>query len=632
MRYVLLTLVALLVLVLSVWPISDTDVWTHLALGRHIARTHSVPHHDVLSYTAPPDRPWVDHEWLYQVILFGGYELGGVPAITLLTAGMTVGAFLIVGLSTFRRGTWWFGAAVLALGALTAYQRFQVRPEVFSFLLTAAFLAELEFWRENPESRSVFLLPALQILWVNLHGYFVVGPALVLAYLIGEAALEVPHLPHAWKERHMGQPPSLRRLTLVLGLVIAACFVSPYHWRAALYPVEALRQVAAESVWTSNIGELFPPWRAAHTMMWLGLRILGILALAGFLVNIRRTDPVRVILCVLAGYASYSTMRNVPYFVLIAAPATVMNFHEAWDDLRQWHPLRKLLRFVEGIRWAISGILVVGLLWTTAWVVSGGVRLKDVTISRFGFGVDPMWFSPQSVGFLDGAKGRAFNNFGSGGWLAFMRRPGQDARVFIDGRAELYQKDFYGQYKSVLEDGRQFDRLASEYGIDAVYLQLASPDVRDMVRGLAVRPGWRLAYRDCAAVIFVRSPAGVTSPVGPMLSNLDQRPDRTWYDRVQEKLWFLPARKVYRQALVGEVQFRFLMGDYAGALAALTVIEQASQPCAYLLSLRAQLEESSGQLQAARQHLEDVIRMDVDFPGARQRLDGLLARMSRRPG
>jgi hypothetical protein len=96
-----------------------------------------------------------------------------------------------------------------------------------------------------------------------------------------------------------------------------------------------------------------------------------------------------------------------------------------------------------------------------------------------------------------GLTGRVFNHYGYGGYLISVGIP-----TFIDGRGELYGGDFIKQYaKAVNLRGEEpFDALLDRYGIDWTLL----PSDQPANRLLARLPGWRQAYSDDAATIFVR--------------------------------------------------------------------------------------------------------------------------------
>ena len=65
--------------------IKDLDIWLHLATGRYIFETFSIPKIDILSCTIA-NQPWINHEWLFQMIIFLFHQWGGFEGLINLQA------------------------------------------------------------------------------------------------------------------------------------------------------------------------------------------------------------------------------------------------------------------------------------------------------------------------------------------------------------------------------------------------------------------------------------------------------------------------------------------------------------------------------------------------------------------
>ena len=72
-----LALIVLLSAFAAMHPIRDPDFGWHLALGRYIAEHHSVPTTEPFTHTAF-GAPMVAHEWLSQLLLYGGAKSSGI--------------------------------------------------------------------------------------------------------------------------------------------------------------------------------------------------------------------------------------------------------------------------------------------------------------------------------------------------------------------------------------------------------------------------------------------------------------------------------------------------------------------------------------------------------------------------
>src|SRR5207237_809681 len=81
---------AVLLLVVTVQPFADANVWWHLALGRLIT-SHGIPAQEPFSYL-PAAHPWVGQQWLLDVPLAGIVGAGGAGlASAVLGVAATLG-------------------------------------------------------------------------------------------------------------------------------------------------------------------------------------------------------------------------------------------------------------------------------------------------------------------------------------------------------------------------------------------------------------------------------------------------------------------------------------------------------------------------------------------------------------
>src|SRR4030042_1308880 len=74
--YSILTLSLLIIFLLTIFPIDNTDIWWHLKTGEVILKTFTMPDKDIFSYTAG-NGTWTHHEWLFEVVLYPVFALTG---------------------------------------------------------------------------------------------------------------------------------------------------------------------------------------------------------------------------------------------------------------------------------------------------------------------------------------------------------------------------------------------------------------------------------------------------------------------------------------------------------------------------------------------------------------------------
>jgi hypothetical protein len=99
------TIAVLLTMVIAaVQPVTDPDFWWHITTGNWILSQHTVPHHDLFTYTVTSHR-WITHEWLSEVILAALFAVGHLPLVSLVLGAVTAGGFLLVYLAIDRRAS-----------------------------------------------------------------------------------------------------------------------------------------------------------------------------------------------------------------------------------------------------------------------------------------------------------------------------------------------------------------------------------------------------------------------------------------------------------------------------------------------------------------------------------------------
>ncbi|HEV3004448.1 MAG TPA: hypothetical protein VGX78_08295, partial [Pirellulales bacterium] len=235
---------------LACYKETDNDIWWHLAGGEWILREWRVPDRDPFTF-ASADRQWIDLHWLFEVAAALAYRAAAMPGVVLLAASLS--AATMAALVTMRQREWPVPLVIacLAPAVMLMGWRLPPRPELCTLVFLAAFLAVLHRVEQRP--RLAWILPPVQVLWVNTHGLFVLGPV-VLALSIMAKAVE------RWRAPRTGEPAaagtSSRTLLLAAAGVVAACLVNPYFARGALFPFELFPKIASSAnVYKQSIGE-----------------------------------------------------------------------------------------------------------------------------------------------------------------------------------------------------------------------------------------------------------------------------------------------------------------------------------------------------------------------------------------
>lgn len=450
--------------ILSIFRITDNDVWWHLKTGGLIFNTHSIPRADVFSYTIF-GKPWLAFEWLAQVLLYIVYKIGGLSALTLFKA-FVVALIFSHTVRSHRSRDHFLAAVIIGLGFLIMRDGLRERPQLFTYFFVAAYTFAL-----RTKKRPLFLIPMMQVAWANMHGpASLIGIGIVGLYTIFDDALHAE-----------------RKIALFLGTA-AAFFITPHAYKNAEYIYVFFRDG-----FNKLILEYRPPVFSgtyAPYFLFLGLaaaaavwRLYRFFGSGG-----RETDHFRDALIIIFGAAgSLAAIRNIPVFALLAAPIVI----ETISDIFPRFSITELAE-KNKVSAALCGVLLALFLY-------GGARALDPA-GKYAFGIGDAHKARHAADFLigNGIKGPVFNDYDFGGYMIWRLYPTE--KVFVDGRlveygASFVERSFYFWKPEVWDD------LEKEYKFNAAVI---AQENYYSCKYLDDRPDWTLVYWDDGALVYLK--------------------------------------------------------------------------------------------------------------------------------
>jgi tetratricopeptide (TPR) repeat protein len=258
----LLILLVGIVFLLGCYELGDSDIWWHLRGGQWILENGRAPHLDPFTFGSA-DKVWVDIHWSYEVLLALAYRAGGIAALILLGATAGAGAFAAV--LTARRREWPVAAVVLCwLPALVLLSfRLDPRPEMISLLYLGGYLAIL--WRVEERPALAWLLPILQLLWVNVQGLFILGPVLLGLFVAAQGARALWRRAEGTAVWTAVEKRWWRHVGGAGAVVLAACLCNPYFLDGVRFPFELFPKVTdPKNPYKQYIDELQSPAEFLH--------------------------------------------------------------------------------------------------------------------------------------------------------------------------------------------------------------------------------------------------------------------------------------------------------------------------------------------------------------------------------
>ena len=212
----------------------DPDLWWHLKTGQLTLQHHAVFRVDPYSFTCA-GQPWINHEWLADVLMFSLYRAAGWGGLIVVFAALISTAYFLI----FRRcaGRPYLAGIMTVWAAFASLPVWDVRPQIFSLLLASMFLMLRDLSVESP--RRLWWAVPLTLLWVNLHAGYALGIALLALFMVGELLdAGFGFAPESGSRRTM-----FGTLSLVLIACLAVVPINPYGFKMYWYPIATLRLV-----------------------------------------------------------------------------------------------------------------------------------------------------------------------------------------------------------------------------------------------------------------------------------------------------------------------------------------------------------------------------------------------------
>jgi hypothetical protein len=462
--------------------LADCDTGYHIRTGQYILRTLSVPRHDIYSFITPAI-PWTAHEWLSEVIMALVYKPFGLTGVVIFFAYLIASVYYLLFRIVRRNGGNILAEILVILLVITSSEiHWLARPHIFSLLLLVLWyflLDEFQYRNRN----YLYILPFLMLLWVNLHGGFMIAFVLTGVYFLDNAAKTflAPD----------GERPAYRKKARLLGITLAACLAAslanPRGYHILLFPFT----VTSNTFLMDNVQEFLSP--NFHESM--PFKYLLFLLMSVFALSAKRVRFVELALVLLFTNMALYSARYIPLFAVIVMPILVRQMSLLLNE-----PRGKIFSFFRKRAERIGSVNAAarGYLWPLAAFTLVAVLALNGTISfQFDKRIKPV----DAVRFMrhEHIRGNMFNNDEFGDYIIYAAS--DMYKVFFDGRSDMYGVKRMKEYFKVARVEEGWDEVLKKYDIDWIIYDNNSV----LSRFLLQRKDWKLIYSDKVANIFVRN-------------------------------------------------------------------------------------------------------------------------------
>ncbi len=484
-----------ILLVISVYDFArptDIDLWWHLKTGEIIATTHSIPVSDPFSNPAH-GYPWTVHEWLWDLVIYSLFRRGGYRLLVLVSGAVVSLTYGIVYHLLRRLGTNEFVAAALVIwAAWLGLPNFGVRPRELTLLFLALYLNRL-FLYQSGQVRRLWLLPLLMLVWVNIHGGFILGLGVAGIFVLG-----------ALWEKLICRGSLDSHLLMVSLAVLAACCLNPTGPRILAYSVGYYLQGNNPSFATVSefqSPDFHDPLYLAFAASLLALMLLGRHSETREAKdNPERTRTYRTglrtvtegLLLIAFALQALISVRQVAVFALVAAPLLAIRLTSRYRLACALAPVRPVPKLV-----ALNWFLLCALI-----ALGYGQARRPENTARLQLGLQPSVrnFPVQGAGFIKRSNlpDPVFNSQPWGGYLIYRWSPGR--RVFIDGRVDMFGPAIVKDYTDVVCLRPRWHEVLDHYGIRTIIIEKDSA----LSAMLRVQGEWKTAFEGDIETVFLR--------------------------------------------------------------------------------------------------------------------------------
>jgi hypothetical protein len=474
----------------------DPDTGWHIRNGELIWTTTHLPKTDPFSYTRH-GQPWYAWEWLYDIVIAAIHHVSGLNGVVLFTAIVIGCTFALLFRFILRRSGNLVVAGSLTLLSFAAAQvHMLARPHVLSWLFTVMWVENLYCFEDGQRS-ALLWLPPLMLLWVNVHGGFVLGLGLLSLFTLGSTG-------KALTSSRDGDRQGIVPLITVLLVCGLTTMLTPYGYGLHVH----VYQYLSNHFLMDNIDEFTSP--NFHLPVYRYFELFLLLVIAGAMFARRKISPADLLLLLFSIHAALFAVRNIPVAAIIMSMVlgpvlTAALFRELnRGACPRWlhgilESVQRISENMSGLEKQLHGHLLAGVVTIAAalLVLHGGRGLPRWTMAtQFDEKVLPVraaeYIAQRNI------HDHLFSTDSWGSYLIYRLYPG--FKVYFDDRHDFYGEAFVKDCAEAFQGARQWREPLDKYQVQWVLM----PTDSALSSLLREDHDWRVDYDDGLAMLFSR--------------------------------------------------------------------------------------------------------------------------------
>jgi|WetSurSiteA1Bulk_404760.scaffolds.fasta_scaffold00409_4 hypothetical protein len=494
-------------------PLWDSDFWWHIANGRYIVTSGSLPEQDPFCFTSSlkenknPFPEWenfiLKQYWLSQIIFYFIYDSFGTAGIIILRTLLLLLTLVII---FWRLQRWSVNLPLsfifLSIVFITSLMFTGERPVLFTIIFCVLTFLLIEDFRDR-KSKCIFLLIPLMLLWSNMHGGFIIGVMVISLFMLGEGI-------NILLKKSVFTKQEIFTFYSALVLAIGVSLINPTGWDAFYITVNIPFKFKPIH---ENIQEYYSLY---YTFMFkvhsLPYSYVFLALMFPIIVLLRRRN-IELSHIMLLGFLlvpSLLARRFIIFYVVTAAMILGKEINIILNDL-----FRKKLSPVS-----IRKIMIMLTLTASLSAILYSVRyIYDY--DKPTFDVAKTSYTPvDAVTFIENNKiwGNMFNDHGYGGYLSWRLYPTH--KTFVDTRSlnilvkmeyawiiNTLEYDDINAENSSVSQKPLWELLFNHYNVTYVFLPVVNQfsQINPIILALTESKNWTPVYTDQMSAIFMKN-------------------------------------------------------------------------------------------------------------------------------
>jgi hypothetical protein len=473
--------------------LTRTDIGRHLKNGELLYRKIFSPERSNLDFKilntnfysySNPDFPVVNHHWGSGLVFYVIHKVFGFKGLSIFYIIISFITFLFF-FNVSEKGSNFIIsllAAVLLIPVMA--ERREIRPELFSYLFSSIFLWVIYKYKEGSVSKKMlFSLAAVEVVWVNMHIYFIFGIFIIAAFIIEDFAAFTVKKANNFKE-----------LAITLFLIIIAAFINPFGIKGVVYPFSIFGNYGYKVVENQSVQFLQNYGIANPNFLLFKITIIALLLsfILILIINRRKFSVPYFLIGTAFSIMAWFALRNFTIFAFFALPILSMNFASIFSATSKLNE-RTMSVFLFILSFFIFSFNIYRTYKICPYYKNIGIGLAP------GNALAAEFFIKENI------QGPILNNYDIGGYLIYHLFPMH--RVFVDNRPEAYPADFFQKiYIPLQENSSVFKEQEKAYKFNCIFFShwdITPWGQKFLIERVSDRE-WAPVFADGYSIIFVK--------------------------------------------------------------------------------------------------------------------------------